>query len=494
MNAKFILLTAALLAGNAAGSLCCEAFSAEPEQARGSKSMQSKSLKSPRAKDTLSPKLKPGLIPVTRNYTLPNGLRVVLSENHHSPTIAWVTIYDVGSRDEIIGETGLAHLFEHMMFEGSGNVKKGDYSHLIGGNGGKDNASTHDDFTNYWSILPSNCFELGLWLESDRMKSLNITSANLENQIQTVKEEKRKKIDNKPYGPSSIEMDALLFDKFANNHDSWGLFSDLDAITVKQAQKFFDGYYSPSNAVLVISGDINPEKTKLLIDKYFAGIPAHSKPPAPDDVEPEPKFLKYRKLEDKYAKVDAVRVGFKTPSRQDDDYYALGILNEILDCGNSGRLYQVLVKDKEAVLRFSTGLQSSRNTGVFKAFFLCKTGHSPAQVQELFFQELEKLKTTPVTTNELQKAKNQIKRGYFGSNIHFSLQTNLGRAQNLAEQALFFNDAQGLDKELARYDKVTSDDIMRVANKYLRKERSLILEILPQEKNGLAIEGSNESK
>ena len=222
--------------------------------------------------------MKKPLIPVTEDFTLSNGLRVILSVDHSAPAAALAIVYDVGSRNEEKGRSGFAHLFEHMMFEGSENVGKTEHFSYVEAAGGSLNASTHNDFTNYYEKLPSNQIELALWLESDRMRSLKVTEENFHNQLETVKEEKRSRIDNQPYTPAAIQFEEMLFDNWTNAHAVIGSFEDLEASSVADVRKFFKTYYAPDNAVMAIVGDIDSKKIHGLVEKYFASIPKQSKP------------------------------------------------------------------------------------------------------------------------------------------------------------------------------------------------------------------------
>src|SRR5207253_6024362 len=216
---------------------------------------------------------KKPLIPITKDFTLPNGLRVVMSEDHSVPVASVAIVYDVGARNEVKGRSGFAHLFEHMMFEGSENVGKTEHFKYIESAGGSVNASTHADFTNYYDKVPSNQLDLALWLESDRMRSLKVTQENFENQLATVKEEKRSRIDNQPYTPATLRFGEILFDNWANAHPVIGSFEDLDASSVEDIRQFFKTYYAPNNAVMAIVGDFNADTVQKQIEKYFSEIP-----------------------------------------------------------------------------------------------------------------------------------------------------------------------------------------------------------------------------
>lgn len=423
---------------------------------------------------------KSPLIPVTKDFKLPNGLRVILSEDHSTPVAALAIVYDVGARNEKKGRSGFAHFFEHMMFEGSENVGKTEHFKYIESAGGSLNASTHPDFTNYFEKLPSNQIELALWLESDRMRSLKVTPENFENQLQTVKEEKRSRIDNQPYVPASIKMEELLFDNWANAHPTIGTFEDLEASTIDDIKSFFRTYYAPNNAVMAIVGDIDANEMEKLVRKYFASIPSQPIPAKPDVAEPAQTKEKYLKVPDQHAKAPAFWMSWKAPARREPDYYALGIIQKLLSAGESSRLFQRMVKGDQNALKVDVGYDERRGPSALESFVVVKPGFTPEQVRESLWSELEKLKTTPVSDQELEKAKNQILHDLFASSSYESLQRSLGRAELLAEYACFFGDPSLIDKDLEAYLKVSPADVQRVAGKIFTKSGATIVDVEPQ--------------
>ena len=424
---------------------------------------------------------KSPLIPVTKDFKLPNGLRVILSEDHSVPVSAVAIVYDVGARNEKKGRSGFAHLFEHMMFEGSENVGKTEHFKYIESAGGSLNASTHPDFTNYFEKLPSNQIELALWLESDRMRSLKVTPENFENQLQTVKEEKRSRIDNQPYVPASIKMEELLYDNWANAHPTIGTFDDLEASTIDDIRQFFKTYYAPNNAVMAIVGDFDANQMEALVRKYFASIPSQPTPAKPDVAEPLQNKEKYLKVADQHAKAPAFWVSWKVPGRRTPEYYPLGIIEKLLAAGESSRLYQRMVKGDQNALKVDVGYDERRGPSAFETFVVVKPGNTSEQVRESLWSELEKLKTNPVSDLELEKAKNQILRDLFASSSYESLQRSLGRAELLAEYASFFGDPSLIDKDVQAYLDVTAADVQRAAAKLLTKSGATIVDVVPQE-------------
>lgn len=421
------------------------------------------------------------LIPITRDFTLGNGLRVILSEDHSVPVTAIAIVYDVGARDERKGRSGFAHFFEHMMFQGSDNVDKMEHFKYIEGVGGFLNASTHSDFTNYFEKVPSNHAELCLWLESDRMRSLKVTPQNFQNQLETVKEEKRSRIDNQPYIPASLRLEEKLFDNWANAHAVIGTFEDLDAANLNDIKSFFSTYYAPNNAVMAVVGDFNAEEMKAKVEKYFASIPRVPSPPRADVSESVQDKIKYEKMKDKHAQLPAFWMGWKAPAKRDADYYPLVLLEKVLSSGDSSRLYQRLVKGEMVAIRSSAGYDERRGPGAFEAFVVYKPENTSEKVREIVWSEIDKLKGQVVSEQELEKARNQILREYFSGTNYTSLQRSIGRAEMLAEYALFFGDPKLIDEDLDRLMQVTAADVQRVAKKYFVRDAVTIIDIEPEE-------------
>lgn len=422
------------------------------------------------------------LIPISRDFTLPNGLRVVLSEDHSVPVAALAIVYDVGARNEQKGKSGFAHLFEHMMFEGSDNVGKNQFMGFIEAAGGMTNASTHADYTNYFEKVPSNHLETALWLESDRLRSLAVTDKNFKNQLETVKEEKRMRIDNQPYSPGALKFDEILFDNWTNAHPVIGSFEDLEASSVDDVRHFFNTYYVPNNAAMAIVGDIDSNKTEALVRKYFSTIPKGPIPPKPNVAEPIQTKAKYAKVEDKLAKMPAILIGWKSPPARDPDSYVVSILQRILTGGESSRLYQRMVKGDQVALEVNMGVDERRGPSAVNATIVYKPGTTSQQSQDILWSELEKIKTAPVTQKELDTARNQILRTLFASGSYSSLQRSVGRAEMLAEYTIFYGNPSLLDEDVQKYLNVTAADIQRVAKKIFTKEGTTLMDIVPQEK------------
>src|SRR5579872_3814934 len=291
-------------------------------------------------------------IPIEK-YQLKNGLRVILSKDNAVPVVAVYMIYDVGARSEEKGRTGFAHLFEHMMFEGSANAPKGTHFASVESNGGSLNGSTHPDFTDYYEVLPSNKLATALWLESDRMRSLTINDENLKNQKEAVKQERRLSFDNQPYATAIVDVwPSLIFRNWQSSHSLIGSFEDLNSASVADVSRFFKTYYAPNNAALVIVGDIQVPEAKKLIETYFGDIPAQPLPKRPDLAEPAPPSPIRQVYKDPMAHIPAVVMGFLGPKRRSPDYYALHVLDAILTGGDSSRLRLDLVKGKQSVISY----------------------------------------------------------------------------------------------------------------------------------------------
>jgi len=290
-----------------------------------------------------------------QQYKLKNGLRVVLSEDHTAPTYSICVAYDVGSRDEKPGHTGFAHLFEHMMFQGSENVGKGEHFILIDNNGGDVNGTTNEDRTIYFESLPANQLDLGLFLEADRMKSLAVTQANLDNQRNAVQEERRLRVDNQPYGKTSEAVGETAYDNFGYKHSTIGSMEDLNAASLDDVKSFFKTYYAPNNAALALVGDFKSDEALAKIKKYFEDIPAQPAPTRPDMTEPRQTAERRKTVEDNFAQIPRLDIDYKIPAYDSPDYMPLNVAMSILGSGQSSRLYQRLVKETQQAANVFAG-------------------------------------------------------------------------------------------------------------------------------------------
>lgn len=424
-------------------------------------------------------RIKNPLINISRDVTLENGLRVIVSEDHSTPVASMVIVYDVGARDEKKGKSGFAHLFEHMMFEGSDNVPKGEFFKHIQSAGGSLNASTHEGYTDYYIKVPSNQIELAFWLESDRMRSLKVTEENFKNQLETVKEEKRLRIDNKPYVPAELELEELIFDNWSNAHPVIGYYEDLEASSVEDVKKFFDTYYVPNNAVLAVVGDVDSDQIEALAKKYFGGIAKGPDPERPKVEEPEQKSPKYLKVKDKHAKLPAFWLAWKAPARREKDSYVLNLLQGVLSMGPSSRLYRRLVKEDQIALTVSCSYEERRGPSNISFFVLTKPGNDPEKVKKVLMEEINKVKTDKVSDEELEKAKNHILKLLFSSGSYYSLQGSLGRAENIAQNAAFFGKPDLVNEDINTYLSLTADDLKRVANQVFSENGVTTVDVVP---------------
>src|SRR2546423_14722951 len=324
-------------------------------------------------------------------FSLENGLRVVLNQDHSVPVVSVSVYYDVGSRNEPEGRTGFAHLFEHMMFQGSENVPKAGHFQYISNAGGTMNGTTSSERTNYFETLPASQLPLALWLESDRMRSLNVTQENLDNQREAVKEEKRLRYDNQPYVNGFLRLFEMSFKNPANAHSTIGSLEDLDAATVEDIREFFRIYYAPNNAVLSIAGEFDQTRIGSLIEKYFATIPRQSVPPAVDVSEPEEVAERMGTFLDKLAPMPAFALGWKIPPRRVPEFYALSLASHLLFEGESARLHQKLVKGEESVVQMQGGIDERRGPSSLFIVVIPKADREPHQIRDTVFDEIHQL-------------------------------------------------------------------------------------------------------
>jgi len=410
-----------------------------------------------------------------RRATLDNGLRVVLNEDHTVPTVAISVYYDVGSRNEVKGRSGFAHLFEHMMFQGSENVSKGEHFSLIINRGGSVNGTTSNDRTNYFETLPANELALGLWLEADRMRSLAVTQENFENQRLTVMEERRQRIDNQPYIPSMLRINELTYgDYWPYAHSTIGDMQDLIDAPLEAVQEFFDTYYAPNNAVLSISGDFDTEETLRLVETYFGAIPVRKTPPYIAPPPPEQTEERTETMYDPNATLPAFHLAYHIPPSRTPDHYALELLAIVLGDGESSRLYQKLIKEEAICQDIAVGTDDRRGPDLLSVWAVMSSGHANEQAQKLIFAEFDSIAAEGIDPRELEKAKNRIRAAFV-----FGLQSNMSRSQRLAEFELFWGDANLLKLELDHYLAVTGDDIKRVAGTYFQASNRTVLDVLP---------------
>lgn len=401
---------------------------------------------------------------------LSNGLRVLIAEDHYAPVFAIAVSYKVGSKDEREGRTGFAHLFEHMMFKGSENVGAGEHFFLIFNYGGNMNGTTNTDRTLYYEVLPKNQLDLGLFLEADRMKSLAVTKENLDNQRQAVQEERRLRLDDQAYGKAQERFDELAFDNFAYHHSVIGSMDDLNAASVEDVQDFFRTYYAPNNAVIALVGDLDTKATLAKVEKYFGGIPRQDPPKRVDLTEPEMKGERRETMEDKLARADQLTIAYKIPPATSADVPALAALGSIFGGGESSRLYQKLVKEKEICSGISSGAASRMGAGLFRITCTVRPGKKIEDAESLISEEVAKLHSAPVTEKELQRVKVNARRSAVAMR-----ESVLGRAQSLADSTANYDDPNRINTNTDKAMAVTAADIDKAVKAYLRNDNRIVM-------------------
>ena len=408
--------------------------------------------------------------------TLPNGLRVVLNPDPNAPTVAVSVTYDVGSRHETPGRSGFAHLFEHMMFQGSRHVKKGQHFGLIVERGGSLNGTTSSDRTNYFEVLPSSELELALWLESDRMRWLDVSAENFENQRAVVKEEYRMRYQNVPYALAMLRMMELVFVNYAPYAiPTIGKLADLDGAELSWVQAFYEAHYAPNNAVLTIAGGFEPDRALELVERFFGAIPTRPVVPFPaPPPAPEARAARER-MEDPNAKTPSLMYGWLIPPSHTPEHYALELATMILGDGESARLYQKLVRTRATALETRAWTRDFRGPDQFGVqVVLAERATLPAVEKELD-AELERLRKTPPSADELKRVKQRLESSFI-----FGLEATMNRAVELGEYELFWGDARGLARELANYQAVTAEQVQAAAQRYLSPERRVVVEVVPK--------------
>ena len=408
-------------------------------------------------------------------YDLPNGLHVILHQNHAAPVVSTYVLYHVGSKNERPDRTGFAHFFEHLMFEGSEHIPRGTIDKLISGAGGNLNASTSFDQTDYYFNVPANQLALALWIESERMLHAKIDEKGVETQRQVVKEEKRRGVDNRPYGTLFEELSKLVF---AGTPYSWvpiGSFQYIDDAKIEEFRDFYKAYYMPNNATLAVAGDFEIEAAKKLIADYFADIPR-----GPEVVRPKIEWTTAatgtrKDVQKDNTPLPATLHAWRAPTETHPDAYPLEMLGSILSSGRSSRLYRRLVEKEQVAMEVDAFPYLMEKAGMLGVYVMGQTNVPLDQLDALVTEEVEKVKAGGVTDEEFQKVLNQQEAQFvnaFGSMSQ--------RARNLARYHVFYGDANLINTELDRYFEVTPADLKRVANKYLTKEGVNILRYPPR--------------
>jgi len=394
-------------------------------------------------------------------YDLDNGLHVILHEDHSTPIVAVTVMYHVGSKNEDPSRTGMAHFFEHLLFEGSENIERGEFDKYVENAGGILNANTTQDRTFYYELLPSNQLELGLWLESERMLHAKIQQIGIDTQNEVVKEEKRMRVDNQPYGNLLEKTMEACYDEHPYKWTPIGSMEHLDAANHEDFMNFYEVFYVPNNATLSIAGDLDIEETKELIDAYFSDIPKGTQE------IPRPTVIEKRRTEERrlvvYGKdrLPLVVQAYPIPAQGTPDYYAVDMLNQVLSGGASSRLNKRVVDEKQLALycgAFSFGLE---DPGLTLAFAMVNMGNTPEEVEVAMNDEVELMKNELISERELQKLKNSIESDFVTSNSSMA-----GIAESLANYHTYFGDANLINTEIERYLAITAEDIKRAANEF----------------------------
>jgi len=409
-------------------------------------------------------------------YDLPNGLHVILHEDHSAPVVAVSVFYHVGSKNEDTNRTGFAHFFEHLLFEGSENIKRGEFSKIVSSNGGQDNATTSQDRTFYYENFPSNDLEIGLWLESERMMHPVINDIGVKTQNEVVKEEKRQRLDNQPYGHLVEEVFKRLFTQHPYRWQPIGSMADLDAAKLDEFKAFFKKYYVPNNAVLSIAGDINVEKTKALVAAYFSDIPKGVPITQPDIKEAPITKEIIDTAYDANIQIPAIVASYRTPGLSAHDSKVLDMISNYLSEGASSKLYKKMVDDKKDALQVGAFNYSLEDYGAYITYALPNNNSSLDTLLNDIDEEVKKVQTDLISEQDYQKLINQFENDYVNNNTRM-----LSVAGNLAEGYEFYHNTNHVNEELDEYKKITREEIRDVAKKYLNKDQRVVLYYLPQQ-------------
>ena len=407
--------------------------------------------------------------------TLGNGMRVILSEDHSTPIVHVSVTYHVGSKNERVGRTGFAHLFEHMMFKGSKNVEPESHTSIIASVGGRSNAFTTEDETVFWQTLPSHYLPLALWMEADRMATLRVDEEAFKREREVVKEERRMRVENQPYGRLSEIIFDNAFTTHPYKHPVIGSMADLEAASIADVREFHETYYVPENATVVIVGDFDSAQTLSMVNQYFARVPK-AKRPVPRDLAKEPPQTKDRRAVIQEAwPLPAVVVAYHITYDGHPDAYPLHIAAKIMSDGQSARIPRELVYNKRIALSAFGSGNIIEDPNLFYAVAIVQPGQTPEAAERALIAEFEKMAQLPVTDGELQRAKNQFARDYI-----VSRETNEDKARHLSHAVVIHNDITTADGEFDIFMNVTKGDVQRVAKTYFTPTNRVVLHILPK--------------
>src|SRR5215212_3224007 len=411
--------------------------------------------------------------------TLPNGLTVVLSEDHSTPIVHVQLVYHVGSKNERPGRTGFAHLFEHLMFKGSKNVQPEAHTSMLASVGGQSNAYTTDDETVFWETVPAQYLPLVLWLEADRMASLRIDKDTFTNERDVVKEERRMRVDNQPYGRLNEIIYDQAFTVHPYKHATIGSMQDLEAASVDDVRDFYNTFYVPANATLVLVGDFDSAQALQLVSQYVGRVPKSDRP-VPRDIPQEPPQAKEKRvtLQQPWP-LPAVVVAYHVTKDGNPDSYPLHIAAKVLSDGQTSRIYKKLVYDKQMAVAAFGNANLIEDPNLFYAVAIVQPGHTPEEVTNALIAELDRLKTEPITEHELQRTKNQFARDYI-----LGRESNQQKAGQLSHAVVIHNDIRTADGEFDIFQNITVADVQRVARTYFRPENRLVITLMPSGKAG----------
>jgi predicted Zn-dependent peptidase len=429
-------------------------------------------------------------------YKLPNGLRVVLSPDHTSPTICVGVYYRIGFRIEPRDRTGFAHLFEHMMFQGSQNLGKMEFIKLVQQNGGILNGSTRFDFTNYFEVLPANKLETALWAEADRMGGLAVSEDNLKNQQSVVGNEVKVNVLNRPYGGFPwIDMPMTANTNWFNAHNFYGDLKDIDAATLTDVQAFFKTYYAPNNAALAITGDFDPAEAKKFVEKYFGSLKPSQLPAAPDLTEPRQENEKRTTKNDALAKRPAIAVGYHMPERNTPEYYAMALIDFLLIEGDDSLLHQELVQKRGLTGNVNGGINLLGNAYDYNGpmLFITNLIYDPATKPEAILEAMdsviEPLRTKPVDQKTLDRALVKLRSDLYDT---IGGQGGFGLVDLLASFALFDDNPARVNSLVAEFEKVTPALVQKTAQEYLRPGNRTVIVLNPQAQPPAAAPAKNQ--
>ncbi|MHC5308710.1 M16 family metallopeptidase [Myroides sp. LJL116] len=409
-----------------------------------------------------------------QEYTLDNGLHVILHEDKTAPVVVTSVMYHVGAKDEQPDRTGFAHFFEHLLFEGTQNIPRGDWFKIVTSNGGKNNANTSDDRTYYYEIFPSNNLELALWMESERLMHPVINQIGVDTQNEVVKEEKRLRVDNQPYGQIFTEVKKNLFTNHPYRWAPIGSMEHLDAATLEEFLAFNKKFYIPNNAVLVVAGDFDEKQAKKWIQQYFGSIQKAEPIQRASFVETPITQQINAVFEDPNVQLPMVLQAYRTPSMKDRDARVLDMISVLLSQGKSSRLYKKVIDQKKMALEIASFDISQEDYGMYFIYAIPMQGYTSEQIVNEIDQEIDFLQTNLISDKDFQKLQNVIENRYVNENASLE-----GLAENLASYYLLYGDVNLINSNIDIYRSITKEEIREVAKKYLNKNQRLILDYVP---------------